>query len=140
MKCTTVSRIDRTTTNASHIKLWIQLCDRAGTVGRQQEKLMSEQRAMAAVLWHSFNACHCLRRRGCDQSSRFVAHVGACNICFVQLERTLNVVSDAVCSVALPVDDAVVLQSAESRCSLGAHVHVQKMSLNGHEFSTDTSR
>ena len=136
----TVSRIDRTTKNASHIKLWIQLCDRAGTVSRQQEKLMNEQWAMASVLWHSINACHCLRKHGCDQSSRFVAHVGVSNICFVQLERTLNVVCDVLSSVALPVDDAVVLQSAESRCSLGEYVHVQKMSLNGHDFFTHTSR
>ena len=58
-----------------------------------------------------------LRKHGCDQSSRFVApRTVVSNICFVQLERTLNVVCDVLCSVALPVDDAVVLQSAESRC------------------------
>ena len=46
-------------------------------------------------------------------------------------------VCDAVGSVALPVDNGVVLQLIDSRCSRAEYVHVGKISLICHEYFTE---
>ena len=77
MQCMTVCGIDATTWSESHSdhSAKAPLSQRAPWSVNMKASSVDRRWTLVAVRWETINACHCLWKHRCTQSSEFVPHV-----------------------------------------------------------------